>query len=231
MNIDSLAKFFIDEKKINNLSKDCDLLVKVNKNPTTNKELIETKAYHFKIPKENDKLLWVYFIITNGEISYQMHENKNIVVEKNIKIDLVHKIRENKNILKQYKYAPFAELESNLSNDKYLSLTTFFSLMVLENKNIIYLKKKCFYKCLMNDSDIIYLINDKHGICEIDRKQLDKINEENLEINSLTKPIKSITSYKLDELKYMTNVLNIKCNEKKNKKDFYEEIVLYFSNF
>ena len=187
----------------------------------------------FKVPstKENDKLFWCYFIIIHGEIAYQIQENKHILFEKNKKIDLVSKVRENKTILKQYKLTSLSELESNLSNDKYLSLVSFFSLMILEEKNVVYLKKKCFFKSFMNDSDTVYLISHNYGVCEITKAQFDELKEANLEINSLTKPIKSMTAYKLDDLKYICEKLSIQLGEKRNKKDLYEQIVQFFSHF
>jgi hypothetical protein len=236
MLINDLSPFFIDEKKMHLLlnsefkknSKEIGMnITPIQVNPTKNQK----QSFRFTIPKENDKLFWCYFIIIHGEIAYQIQENKHILFEKNKKIDLVSKVRENKTILKQYKLTSLSELESNLSNDKYLSLVSFFSLMILEEKNVVYLKKKCFFKSFMNDSDTVYLISHNYGVCEITKAQFDELKEANLEINSLTKPIKSMTAYKLDDLKYICEKLSIQLGEKRNKKDLYEQIVQFFSHF
>jgi hypothetical protein len=235
MLIEELSPYFINITKINDL---CDVELKINDKFITSNKQIDIKPishikheYKFMIPKENDKLFWCYYMIIYGEIEYQMQENKNILFEKNKKIELVMKMRNNKNIIKQYKLTTIADVETNLSSDRLLSLPVFFLLLIIEEKNIVYMKNKCFYKSFMNDSDIIYLINQNYGLCEINKKQFDKIKDENLEITSLSKPIKSMSAYKLDDLKYICNKLSIQREEKINKKDLYEQIVQYFSHF
>ena len=56
-------------------------------------------------PLEKDALFWCFYIMRNGDTSYEMLEHKNIIVEKKLKIEYVEKIRKEKQTVKTYKFA------------------------------------------------------------------------------------------------------------------------------
>ena len=41
------------------------------------------------VPKEKDTLFWCFYIMKHGDVNYEMLENKNIIIEKKIKIEYV----------------------------------------------------------------------------------------------------------------------------------------------
>ena len=95
----------------------------VDKNDVKNKES-NAKGKLF-IPKEKDTLFWIFYIMKNSDVKYEMLDNKNILVEKKMKIDYIEKIRKEKQIVKTYKFATLTHIENNLANENYLDIKTF----------------------------------------------------------------------------------------------------------
>jgi hypothetical protein len=188
-------------------------------------------------PKDKDTLFWCFYIIVNGIVKYEMCKPRNIVVEKKIKFEYIEKIRKNKDALKIYKFASLQHVENSLANDSKIDAKTFFTLCVIENINIFYIKNKTFYQHLMNNTDLIYQIHhlesDKFGFkisslneCETYRNQLYKLD-------NIDKPIMSSSAYKVQDLIEICNKLGIETidketNKTKTKNKLYESIVLYF---
>jgi hypothetical protein len=94
------------------------------------------------IPNEKDTLFWCYYIMANGEAGYEMLHTRNDVIAKQLKIDLVSKVRDNKSMLKIYKFDTLTNIESNLANDPFINVKTFISLCLISNLNVIFVNKK-----------------------------------------------------------------------------------------
>ena len=116
--------------KIEPLSKDTKCL----------KQTTNTRQQIF-IPNQHDSLFWCFYIIKNGDIKYETLNNKNSLLAKQMKIELVDSIRKHKDVVKMYKFDTISNLKSNLANDNNLNDKTFFTLFAIENINIIFLNK------------------------------------------------------------------------------------------
>jgi len=196
------------------------------------------------IPREKDMLFWCFYIIKNGDIKYETLYNKNEVIEKQIKITYVEKIRKEKQTLKIYKFDSISNIESNLVNDNLISRKTFLSLCALENINIIYIHKKTYFELLMNDSNEIFIIHEinnssngkyniKYGFEIGNNELIDNIKTSLYRVDNIDKPIKAFSSYKTQELidicsKLAIEIINKDTNKIKPKKDLYEGIFQYF---
>lgn len=202
---------------------------------------INTKPSLFT-PNQQDSLFWCFYIIKNGEYNYQILKNKNTLTSKQFKIEHVLNIRKNKDIVKTYKFDTITHIESNLVNDNNLNPKTFLTLCAIENINIIYVNKNTYYELLMNDSDLIYIVHEledqskyhkKYGFELATTDALNNIKNTLYKIDNISKPIKSISSYKVQELIDMCNKLAIETSNKetgknKSKNDMYEAIIQYF---
>ena len=198
------------------------------------------------IPNQQDSLFWCFYIIKNGDIKYETLANKNTLLAKQMKIEMVELIRKNKNIIKQYKFDTLSNIESNLANDNNLNVNCFFALCAIENINIIYIKKNTYYELLTNDTNIVFLVHDvqsqsqtltqikyynKYGFELATEESLNKIRNTFFKLDSINKPIKAISSYKLNDLINICNKLSIDTNnngKQKGKKELYELIIQYF---
>ena len=194
------------------------------------------------IPNQQDSLFWCFYIIKNGEYNYQILNNKNALMCKQYKIEFVENIRKHKDIVKTYKFDTITGIESNLVNDNNLNIKTFLTLCAIENINVIFINKKTYCELLMNDTNIIYVIHEldaqskyykKYGFEESTIDTLNTIKNTLYRIDNIAKPIKSISSYKVQDLidicdKLLIETTNKDTGKKKSKNDMYEKIVQYF---
>jgi hypothetical protein len=206
---------------------------KGNSNITKPKEQNE-----YFIPRQKDTLFWCFFLMKNGDIKYETTE-KNLIVEKRIKIEYVEKIRKEKALIKTYKFTTLTHIENQLVNESCIDMPTFLTLCVLENLNVFYIKKQVYYELLMNDSNIIYVIrlleNGKYCY-EINNNYntiIEKYRTSLYKMDNIDKPVKAFSSYKLSELidfcnKLAIEIINKETGKHKSKKDLYESIIQYF---
>jgi hypothetical protein len=203
-------------------------------NNTTRQELF--------IPNQQDSLFWCFYTIKNGDVKYETLNNKNTLIAKQMKIELVDLIRKNKDIVKMYKFDTISNLESNLANDNNLNVKTFFTLCAIENINVIFIRKNTYYEMLMNDSNEIYIVheiqsqskyNNKYGYQMGTNESISNIRNTFFKLEAIDKPIKAISAYRLDELinisnKLVINIYNNITSKQKSKKELYESIIQYF---
>jgi hypothetical protein len=203
-------------------------------NPTDQKKYTSTKFFY---PKEKDSLFWCFYIMKHGLLNYQMINNRNIVFEKKHKIDYIEKIRKEKHIIKNYKFASLCNIENNLVNDMKIDSFSFLTLCVIENINVIFIKNKTYYELQMNDSNDIYVIkiNEKgqygfETIQKIGNDVYETYKNNFYKIENIDKPVKSITYYKVSDLtdicvKLSVETKNKETGKQKNKKELYESII------
>jgi hypothetical protein len=193
-------------------------------------------------PAEQDSLFWCYFIMANGDAAYEILNNKNSLLAKQMKIDLVTLIRKSKDIIKTYKFDTITNIESNLANDAILNAKTFLTLCVIANINVIYISKKTYFESFMNDTDIVYIVREQTQTSKYVKKyayemgnqeMIQNIRQTFYKLDKIDKPIKALSAYKVEELvgicqRLAIEFLNKDSGKTKSKKDLYEAIVQYF---
>jgi hypothetical protein len=209
---------------------------KSNKISRQNLVPIKDKCNMFT-PTQKDTLFWCFYILKYGENNYEMLDNINIVLEKKLKIDYIEKIRKEKQIVKSYKFATLTHLENQLANEEKIDLSTFFTLCVIENINVLYVCKKTYFELLMND-DKIHIIHrldnySKFGYEGIEQSKIELYRSTLFKVDNVVKPVKTISSYKVSELVEFCVKLGIEIyikdtNKNKSKKDLYESLIQYF---
>jgi len=237
----NLQDYMLTEKNIQNiLETRIDLYNKKNNNIISNPIITNTianKQFHYFVPFEKDTLFWCLYIIVNGDVKYEILENKNMIVEKNLKIDYVEKIRKMKPLIKTYKFATLSHIENNLVNEDKIDIYTFLTLAVIENLNIFFIKKKTCFEILMNDTEQIYIINllenGKYGYRIDTRTNIGILKTTLYQVDNISKPIKAFSSYKVQELidickKLAIDIIDKDTQKNKSKKDLYEAIIQYF---
>ena len=242
--LDELQDYILDEGHVDKLLK-----MKLSSQPQQAKvekqRVIQKVAFQpaLFVPAQQDSLFWCYYILKNGDASYETLNNKNSLVAKQQKIELVSVIRKNKDIVKMYKFDTITNLESNLANDDNLSLKTFLSLCAIENINVIYVSNKTYYEAMMNDSGVIYIVREiqsptnkyhkKYGFELSTASVLDVIRNTLYKLEVVDKPIRAASAYKLQDLIDICGKLDIAITNKetgknKSKNELYESIVQYF---
>ena len=194
-------------------------------------------------PKQKDSLFWCFYILKNGYSNYEMEiNNQYFTVEKTEKFKYIDTIRKNKDILKIHKIKPFTELEDDLANKERISVKTFFALCVLENINVLLVDKRKIFELTCVDIDDTHPVNiihrnnqtyEHHIELNATSDILQKYRETYYKLNNFDSTLKSMGSYKLEELTDLCKKLNINIETSvdkkiKTKKDIYELLVLNY---
>ncbi len=190
----------------------------------------------FTPPATSDTLCWCLYVMKHDRHSYEMLSHKNVIGEKKIKIEYIELMRKNKTILKTYKFSTLTNMENVLANERNLDISTFFSLCVLENLNVLFIKNKTYFELLMTDEKevfVVYYLNNKYCFEVSDIQTIGKLKEPLIKLDNVQKPLKPIASYKVDELTSMCDklglsVVNPETKKSKNKKDLYDTLFKYF---
>ena len=193
-------------------------------------------------PRQKDSLFWCFYILKYGFSNYEMEiNNQYFVVEKNEKFKYIELLRKNKDLLKLHKIKPLTQLEDDLANKDKISPKTFFALCVLENINVLLVDKRKVYELLINDSpiNIVHRNNESyyHSIeLDVTEEICNKYRETYYKLTNFDTTLKSIGSYKLQELTELCEKLNINIEDHKKKtlkqkmtkKDIYELLVMNY---
>jgi hypothetical protein len=210
-------------------------------------KIIEKKKETMYKPKQKDSLFWCFYILKNGFSNYEMEiNNQYFVVEKNEKFKYIEILRKNKDLLKIHKIKPLTELEDDLANKDKISIKTFFALCMIENINVLLVNKRKVYELLCKDIDeknpinIVHRNNESYEhLIELDVTQdiIKKYRETYYKMSSFDATLKSMGSYKLEELLDLCKKLDINIDDYNNKKegkkkitkkDIYELLVLNY---
>jgi hypothetical protein len=121
-------------------------------------------------------------------------------------------------------------------------MKTFIALCILKNVNVIVIHKHKYYESInndsnINDSSIVHIIKrtDEPLKYSLDLnstiEKIDNYKNNYYKMTSIDGGLKSISSYKLDELIELCKKLGIEIvttSKKKTKKEIYEMIVSHF---
>jgi hypothetical protein len=187
-------------------------------------------------PKEKDSLFWCYYIIKYGYAKYEMPDVTSFVNEKKLKFECIEYLRTCKQQLKTKKIKNIREdVEHDLANNQTICMKTFIALCIGNNINIIFIENRKCFEIIFDDSSPIYVVHcfnqfsSKRYAIEDDVTAL-KIEEYRNTLfkwESVEKPLKAISSYKLNELIDICKrfgFFDISLNDK-TKKELYELIL------
>jgi len=197
-------------------------------------------------PLKKDSLFWCFYVLKYGFAKYEMEVgSQHFIIEKNEKyanIDLL-RAKENKDLLKINKIKPLSDLENDLANNEKISIKTFFALCIIEKMNILLVDGRKIYQSINNDSPLINVIHRNSKTYEhyielnVSKQSIANFRENYYNVSNFDSALKSISSYKVDELLDLCKKLNITSSletltnskaKKLTKKDIYELIVQNF---
>jgi len=195
----------------------------------------------FFYPKEKDTLFWCYYINKYGIDKYFDNKKRSFVVEHDYKISIIEKIQNMKDELKLNKIKKLV-VEDELINRAKIEIASIKLLMLLDNENLLLIKKNCYQKIVFNRDKLSLSVDNYNVIfCDVDNYYLQKnlndrelvdIIDKSYEIDNFDKPLKGVSSYKLDELHEICKKLNIglssNLGKNKTKQILYTEILEKF---
>lgn len=198
----------------------------------------------FFYPKEKDQLFWCYFIIQNGFAKYEYPGTTSFVNEKEEKFRCIEYMRNNKQQLKTKKIKNIREdVEDELANKQTIGMKTFIALCIANNINIMYIHKRKCFELVCDDQipmHVVHCINNKDSSAftycyELtpSPEQLETYRNTLFKWESVEKPLKAMSAYKLEELvelckRLVLDILPEGADSLKNKtkKDLYELLIM-----
>lgn len=185
------------------------------------------------VVRQKDSLFWSFYIMKHGLFTYEMNVlSQSFSTEKQEKFKYIELIRQNKELLKLHKIKNLASLENELANEKTISVKTFIAMCIIENINVYLINDRKLYINILDESipiNIIFKNKNKPNYCidfQISEEKINNYKENYLIIKTFEDNLKSINSYKVNELLDICRKLNliIPSDEKITKKYLYELI-------
>jgi len=188
-------------------------------------------------PNKTDTLFWCIYMIFHGESAYHMIGNRFRNTEIEEKQRVMEHIKKNADIFRgsvqhtKITKVAVQEILSDLMLNKKTSWQTFAALCYYYKINAIITYNKTYYECISTQGYPIYQFTrtpDGHISVDTDpltQETIDTIRQSHI-ILEYTKTIKSIGTYKVQDLLSMANVLDIvePVNAKWKKADWYQAI-------
>tara|TARA_B100001142_G_C14335885_1_gene655857 strand:+ start:194 stop:910 length:717 start_codon:yes stop_codon:yes gene_type:complete len=233
--IDNLREYFINDNNIftwtSNIIENKKQIKKPDKKDGNVKSNNSDKSIVFY---EKDPLFWCFYFILYGEFDYTT-SHSSFVIEKQIKISFIEKVRNSKKILKTLKIKP-NYIENVLLCSKKIDILTFYTLCHLHNINFIIQDRFFYWENNVHIDPTYHIIkfNDNKPCLYVKNYIQDEVVEEikaKCIQSQLKSKIKTISNYKISDIHDICKKLSIeitnKDGKKKNKKILYNHILEY----
>ena len=188
---------------------------------------------NFFYPKEKDKLFWCFYIIKYGFSKYGIPTSTSFENEKKEKFDCIEILRNKKQMLKLRKIKNIKEdIEDELANKERIGVKTFIALCVAHDLNIMFIQKNKCFEMIEDENKPIHVVFEKamkiyFYETDVTKEKAEEYRQKYFKWESIDKPLKAISFYKLNDLVSICNKLNLNIENRKNKKDLFELIVMH----
>lgn len=180
---------------------------------------------------ENENPLWYIFIMKNGIDEYNLLKKKH-TIESKFRYSLVDMVKENKKLLRANK-VKVDDVVNDLGNLGNITIESVKAIAICMRLNLCIKKNKVCQVCRNNDDDAFYVIESTQ--MKIDTVTSKYIEDNYYEVANIDKPFKSVSSYKVADLKDICDKLEVLTLEDKNgtkklkKNDYYMRIMEHIS--
>ena len=230
---DNLTRYATDMFTINrNTSKKSYLEPGKDKQKYKEQTNTSTNSNIYK-PLKKDSLFWCFFILKYGFSKYEMEiGSQYFLIEKTEKFKYIEMLRDkaNKGLMKINKIKPMSEIEDDLANKERITVKTFFALCIMEKINVLLVDNRKIYQSMNNDSPTINVIHRNSKTFEnyielnVSNSSIENYKETYYNVVGFEDGLKSISSYKVDELhelckKLKIDLINSNSNENDTKND------------
>ena len=164
-------------------------------------------------PTTGDQLFWIAYILKEGRFAFDSLPNKTTVLERQVKIQWITElVRPNKDILRGFKnnhHLSITSLETNLADEPRLSLPCFFALCILLEKTVVYVNQdtRMFFRGPSFPGGETTIVSSQGTPPAIRyfaewevSSTVEVLTTTYYQMESLKKPIRAISAYKVSEL-------------------------------
>jgi hypothetical protein len=223
----------MNTKPVKEVSKIVTNLMKTNETDS-----VTDTNFAITIPQEKDTLFWCFYNLVYGKSAkaYEFIQN-TCETEQETRFLFIDVIRSNKDVIKPLKISR-TNIEENIIHDKNLNIRSVIALAhSLRCMNLVYISGRTYHEVMLDESFPCHLIQkhvdkEKYGYCmNITSEQVEEIHASLWHMENMDKPMKSISSYKADDLRYICTQLQLEFKEddKCTKPVMYERIMQYLS--
>lgn len=223
--VENMSKYMLTLKNISSI----DILMtdeKPKKEITSTKKNITTMSDIF-FPRQRDMLFWCFYVLLHDMTTYEMTSNY-FTIEKECKYKWIEEFRSRKELFKPIKVSRNV-VEDELANARTVSMMTIKALCHLKNMNVFYIDNKKYYEVIVNEDTPIHVIEKiegKYGIKQnVTNEKIEYYRANYWKLEKMDKPLRAISSYKLDQLKDICKRLNIDVLQGMTKPQMYEKIL------
>jgi hypothetical protein len=188
-------------------------------------------------PKKEDTLFWCAYAAHHGEAGYWVIGNKYRNIEIEEKQKMIDSIRKDSSLFKQCNIkvskVKIQEIMSELMLNKKTSWITFLAMCVYYKFNAIVLYENTYMEFSSSSGETFLFHRSKDGHISVDlsepftKESISDIKDKNLCIDSIEKPLKAASHYKITDLETMAQMVGINKDPelKWKKNDWYEALL------
>ena len=226
--ISALLPHMLTQKNIVSYSNISNIVMKQdNGRKKITKNIIKTTDNIF-FPNQKDSLFWCFYIALHGLHEYDMVHNF-FTREKEIKYNWIETLRGKKEIFKPIKISR-STVEDELANCVIITMTSVKAMCHLFDINIFYIDNKKFYEIITDDNKPIFVIEKKEKSYGLKKNltpdQLEYYRNNFWKLENLDKPLKAISSYKINDLRNICGKLHIEFTNM-TRPQMYQSILSY----
>ena len=200
-------------------------------------EKVQKANTPFFYPRQKDSLFWCYYIIKDGFAAYEYPGTTSFAREKELKFEYIELLRKCKQALKIKKIKNLQEdIENELANKDRIGMKTFIALCVASNINVFFIHKKKCFQLILDSDEPIYVIHQEDNPTrysyetDVTKESIDNYKTTYFPWESVDKPLKSPSAYKVDEIRDLCIKIGAKIpienGKKKTKKELYDLLLL-----
>jgi hypothetical protein len=221
------------------------IMDKITAETTAETTAENTSKIKYFTPSQSNSLFWCFYIIYKGFAAYE-YESNYFTAEQQFKIQTIERVKrgENKLVFKENKISK-AYFESGLMGNTNITAKILYALCICYNVNILYTYKNTYYEMITNIEKATYIIkynnesnnysiaipNDTNTEIPNEHKEyIEDIKLKYWKLDNLEKPLRSITTYSVNDLLNICSKLDIAVicettNKKKTKAELYSSIL------
>jgi hypothetical protein len=232
-----LEKYFLFHKYIDNIPAATDTLQNIMPSalPSALQPAPKPNRENRFSPKQKDSLFWCLYIAKYGFSEYTMIYHNYGVKELEIKKQVVEFIQKNAALMKTHKITKVAtqEIMSDLFTvQKETTMQCLISILLFFQINVFMCNDKFMLEFTVDPELPTFLLHkDTHGryavVAEpMTEEDMVNLKNEKVLLSNYQKPIRGVSTYKIDELEELVKKIGLYEKEKKYKKaDLYDIVI------
>jgi|TARA_B110000114_G_scaffold35751_1_gene37172 hypothetical protein len=153
----------------------------------------------------------------NGYGGYELLKIEGSITEKQMKLSFAEKVKSNKEKLKYHKLETLSVIEENLLYEDEINIFIMLCLCIVECLNVVVISNNIAYKLQCCDDNLFFVVRRIKETYVLETSKISDFHDKIHWVENIKKPLKAISSYKLEDLKIIATAMNVDvCKKTKN---------------